>query len=262
MDCSSTTSSSALIIAHPGHELRVHGWLERERPLVCVLTDGSGHNGTSRLPSTAEVLRRAGARPGPVFGRFADRSLYEVVLEGKIDILVGLARELAETLIEQQIEQVAGDAVEGFNPSHDLCRVLTDAAATIASRRTGRRVRSYDFLLEGPPDACPAGLRDHAVRLELEAETLERKLAAARSYPELRDEVDRTFAQHGAAAFRVECLRPADPGVDLETLVEDPPSYERYGEKQVAAGYYDRVLRFREHFLPVARALRDLGRTA
>src|SRR5207302_1404403 len=32
--------TSALLVAHPGHELRVHGWLERERPLVFVLTDG------------------------------------------------------------------------------------------------------------------------------------------------------------------------------------------------------------------------------
>ncbi len=213
------------------------------------------------MSSTSEVLCRAGARPGPVFGRFADRELYEIVLEGKIDILVGLARELAEALIGQRIEQVAGDAIEGFNPSHDLCRVLTDAAVAIASRRTGRPIESYDFLLEGPPDGCAEGGQPCAVRLELETEDLERKLAAARSYPELRDEVERTFARHGADAFRVECLRRTDPAADLETLVADPPSYERYGERQVAAGHYDRVLRFREHFLPLARTLRQLGRT-
>lgn len=252
--------SSALIVAHPGHELRVHGWLERERPVVFVLTDGSGHGRTSRVPSTEEVLRRAGARPGPVFGRFPDRDLYEVLLEGKIDVLTGLVRELAEALVEQGVETVAGDAIEGFNPSHDLCRVLIDAAVAIASRRTGRTLASYDFPLEGPPDTCADGLAG-AIRLELGEEALERKLAAARSYPELRDEVERTFAQHGAAAFRVECLRPADPQADVESLVEDPPYYERYGERQVAAGHYQRVLRFREHFLPLARALRELGRT-
>nr|MDP9120522.1 hypothetical protein [Acidobacteriota bacterium] len=27
---------AALVIGHPGHELRVHGWLERARPLVLV----------------------------------------------------------------------------------------------------------------------------------------------------------------------------------------------------------------------------------
>jgi hypothetical protein len=258
MASSSGTTSSALIVAHPGHELRVHGWLERERPLVCVLTDGSGHSGVSRLPSTLRVLRRAGARPGPVFGRFTDRGLYEVLLGGRIEILAGVARELAEVLATEHVERVAGDAVEGFNPSHDLCRLLIDTAVAMAARWSGRAIESFDFLLEGPPGA--GGVPGQ--RLDLDDEALERKLAAARGYPELRDEVERTFARHGAGAFRVECLRPTDPGVVLATLVEDPPYYERYGERQVAAGHYDRVLRFREHFLPVARALRELGCTA
>src|SRR6185436_1441495 len=108
MASSSGTAASALIVAHPGHELRVHGWLERERPLVCVLTDGSGHSGVSRLPSTLRVLRRAGARPGPVFGRFTDRALYEVLLGGRIEILASVACELAKVLATEHVERVAG----------------------------------------------------------------------------------------------------------------------------------------------------------
>jgi hypothetical protein len=37
------------------------------------------------------------------------------------------------------------------------------------------------------------------------------------------------------------------------------PYYETYGEQRVAAGAYDRVLRFREHLLPLADALWDHG---
>jgi hypothetical protein len=253
-------SVAALVIAHPGHELRIYGWLERERPEVFVLTDGSGSAGQSRLSSTVELLRRAGARPGSLFGRFGDRELYEVILEGRIEVLTGLARELAEALIERGVDTVAADAIEGFNPSHDVCRLLTDAAVALARRRTGRAIASYDFLLEGRPDA-DLGNSSGFLRLELEAGALERKLAAARSYPEMAHEVERALERHGAAAFRVECLRAADPEVDVETLVEEPPYYEAYGERQVAAGRYSRVLRFREHFLPLARALRELGRT-
>jgi hypothetical protein len=257
----SRSSKAALVIAHPGHELRVYGWLERERPEVFVLTDGSGSTGQSRLSSTVELLRRAGARPGPLFGRFSDRELYEVILDGRIEILLGLAREIAEALIEQGVEMVAADAIEGFNPCHDICRLLTDAAVLLARRRTGRAIASYEFLLEGRPDAC-LGNGSGSLRLELEDGALERKLAAARSYPEMASEVERAVERHGAEAFRVECLRPADPEADVEALIEEPPYYESYGERQVAAGRYSRVLRFREHFLPLARALRELGRTA
>jgi hypothetical protein len=33
---------AALVIAHPGHELRALHWLRLSRPCVFVLTDGSG----------------------------------------------------------------------------------------------------------------------------------------------------------------------------------------------------------------------------
>lgn len=250
-------ASTALIIAHPGHELRVHGWLERARPEVFVLTDGSGHTESSRLASTAEVLRRAGARPGTVFGRFRDRSLYELLLSQDLGTLEQLVRELAEALAQAGIECVAGDAIEGYNPGHDLCRVVADAAVSLAQSWLGRPIASYDFLLDGRPDCGPS-----PIRLELDDEALRRKMEAARAYPEMRLEVERNLAHHGGEAFRIECLRPVDREAVLEHPVEDPPYYERYGEKQVAAGHYEHVLRFREHFLPVARALRELGRSA
>jgi hypothetical protein len=258
----STSSRAALVVAHPGHELRVHGWLERERPEVFVLTDGSGNTGQSRIPSTVEVLRRAGASPGSLFGRFSDSDVYEVILNGRIEVLAGLVRELAGAFIDHGVETVVADAMEGFNPSHDLCRLLTDTAVALAGRRTGRAIASYDFLLEGRPDALPANGSSGILRLELEDGALERKLAAARSYPEMAHEVERAFACHGAGAFRIESLRPVDREAGVEALIEEPPYYESYGERQVAAGRYPRVLRFREHFLPLARALRELGRTA
>jgi hypothetical protein len=255
-------SKVILVVAHPGHELRVYGWLERERPEVFVLTDGSGNTGQSRVPSTAETLRRAGAWPGSVFGRFSDRELYEVIVEGQLEVLTALARELADAFCERGVERVVADAIEGFNPSHDVCRLVTDTAVALARRRTGRAIDSYDFLLEGRPDAFPVHGSSGVLRLELEDGALDRKLAAARAYPEMADEVERAFARHGAGAFRIECLRPVDPEADVEALLEEPPYYESYGERQVAAGRYPRVLRFREHFLPLARALRELGRSA
>src|SRR5947207_1965878 len=44
-----------LLVAHPGHELLLHGWISRNKPVVHVLTDGT------RLGRTAELLRDLGA---------------------------------------------------------------------------------------------------------------------------------------------------------------------------------------------------------
>jgi len=248
---------AALLVAHPGHELRLHAWVEIVRPRVYVLTDGSGHRGTGRLASTAAILARAGATPGAAFGRWTDAEAYRVILEGDLAALRALALEIADELVTADVELVASDAVEGFNPVHDLCRVLADAVASLAAKRLGHAVRRFDFLLEGSPGDLAGGGAGEAIRLELDDGALQRKLAAARSYPELSEEVERALAAHGTEAFGAELLRPADLATPLATLVGEHPDYERHGERRVAEGIYPRVLRARAHFLPLAAALRD-----
>src|ERR1700726_1117013 len=106
---------SALLIAHPGHELRVFHWLEIARPLVCVLTDGSGHTNHSRLPSTTQILDGTGSKAGPVCGRVTDPEIYAAILKGDFQVFVEVMRQLAQSFIEQNIEYVGHDAIEGYN---------------------------------------------------------------------------------------------------------------------------------------------------
>ena len=245
---------AALIIAHPGHELRVHRWLELARPLVYVLTDGSGHTDRSRLASTTAVLERTGATPGPVYGRLTDRSLYRAILDGDVDLFSSVADEISLALDAAGVDCVAGDAVEGFNPGHDVCRLLINAAL-LRLEQQGRRVESFEFPLEAAPQECPAEDLSSAIVLELDEDALRRKLDAARSYPELAGEVEKAFAVHGWEPFRVECLRPVRYGLEIGDRFQHPPYYECYGEKQVAAGIYREVIRFREHLAPLAASL-------
>lgn len=243
------------MIAHPGHELRVHHWLEVAAPRVFVLTDGSGHAGVSRLSSTTRLLERAGAIPGTIYGRFTDRELYRALLGKDWDRFAALADELAAALDAAGIEDVAGDAVEGFNPSHDVCRLLLNAALLRLAATTGRRPRSFEIPLESSPEECPAADLEAAIRLRLDDDALARKLAAAAGYPEMAAEVERAFALHGRAPFAVECLRPVRYGLEIGGRFAHPPYYETYGERQVAAGLYRDVIRFREHLAPLAAAL-------
>lgn len=257
------TGRALLMVAHPGHELRVHAWLELARPQVWVLTDGSGHGGSSRLDSTSAVLSRAGTSIGAIYGRFSDRAAYELILDGDSGAIFGLVEDLAAALLADQVSYVAGDALEGFNPVHDLCRVVIDAAVTLAARRGTREIGNFDFPLEAAPDT-PSGARDRSagLRLELSAEAIERKLAAAHGYPELLPEVERALRLHGPAAFGVERLRPVETDRPLLERIADPPPYERYGAERVAAGHYHQVLTLRGHFLPLAEAVAARVRSA
>src|SRR5436309_14218796 len=85
--------NAALVVAHPGHELRVHHWLESTHPRVFVLTDGSGARNEGRIESTSNILRRVGSTSGSIYGAYTDRRIYQLVLDGRHDEIVRLTEE-------------------------------------------------------------------------------------------------------------------------------------------------------------------------
>jgi len=181
-----------------------------------------------------------------------DVDLYNAVLGFNYRPFIDLVDQLAAAILQAQVDCIAGDAEEGYNPGHDTCRLIIDAAVKLAKRKSRKPIRNYDFTLAGPPDLCPEELRSHSLWLHLDDEAFARKLSAARNYPELQAEVE--TALNGASRFRVECLRPINSHT-IRSLADEPPYYELYGERQVKSGYYKQVLRYNEHMLPLARAL-------
>jgi hypothetical protein len=244
---------AALVVAHPGHELRVHGWVERVRPVVYVLTDGSGGFDLPRVDASRAVLADAGAAAGGVFGRLTDRDLYAAVLDGDHALFERIALDLADALVAADVDHVVGDAAEGYNPGHDVCRLVTDCAVAL----TGRPIARWDFTLVGRPDG-PAGPGE-AARLTLAPAAAARKLAIAESYPDLAGEVDHALRTFGVEAFATECLRRLETDGAWTPEGDAPCFYEQFGEYQVAAGRYARVLRHGEHMRPLAAALADLA---
>jgi hypothetical protein len=269
---SKTEKRPLLVIAHPGHELRVYGWLETKRPDVWVITDGSGRTGNSRINSTTRVLETTGSRRGRVYGQMTDACLYEAVLNFEHRHFTNLVDDLASHLIEADVDCVVGDAAEGYNPAHDTCRLVINAAVELARCTSKKQIFNYDFSLTG----APSGSSDDSLWFHLDDAAFSRKISAARNYPELQREVDaalagselfqehpgldrqkhETFGSVEASDFRAECLRPVN-GHSVSTVSSNghQPFYETYGEKQVKAGHYKRVLRYLEHMRPLAAAL-------
>lgn len=227
--------------------------MEQHRPIYCCLTDGSGGDATSRLSSTTRLLDAVGASAGSIYGRYTDKYLYQLLLDKRVDVFVALAKELAAELEKAGVDYVAGDAVEGFNPAHDLCRLIIDGAVLIVRRRTGRDVRNYDFLLDGPHEPSRPG----SIVVRLDEVALERKLAAASAYAEMRAEVEAALSRYGRPAFAMECLRPVATDARTLRFEHELPGYEHYGRKRVAEGRYSEVIRFRDHVRPVAMAIEE-----
>jgi hypothetical protein len=269
---------SALMVAHPGHEVRIHGWLERARPTIFILTDGSGRAGQPRLRETSDYFSANGWERGSIFGSFTDMSIYKLVLERKRQPFIEIACELADFLLREDVDQIAGDALEGYNSTHDVCRIIIGAAVEMANRIGKRRIINYDFTIVGRPDLCPGDLCKQSLFIRLDNDTFARKINAAKTYyPELFAEIAKTFdrVESGSYrsyldyaakvddkvktltldAFRVECLRPADNRIGGDEFINQKPFYEMHGERQVEAGHYSQVICFSKHIRPLFDSL-------
>lgn len=247
----------ALVIGHPGHELRIHHWVETLRPCVFVLTDGSGRSGISRIESTRSLLNTIGAQAGPLFGKFTDQQLYAALIERNMALFVDIAMDLAFDFATRGVQCVIGDAYEGYNPTHDACRLVIGAATVIAERQTNVSMTSFAFPLAADPQESSSrrNQTQGQFRLALTDDAFDRKLAAARNYSELAAEFAAAMEKFGLNAFRTECLWPVDAQDGYDGPLEAPPFYERYGERQVASGHYQSVIRYDPHVRELALAL-------
>jgi hypothetical protein len=239
----------ALVVAHPGHELRAFHFLERTRPLVAVLTDGSGSQGVSRLADTTHLLDEAGATQDPVYGRFTDSEVYAYLLTRDGTRFVDAAHQLRDSFENHGITAVLTDAAEGYNPVHDLCRGIAEASVQLCRTRAPLL---FELDLVGHPDGSGPG-----IRLTLDESAFARKLDAVRRYTALTAEATSAFETHGREAFRTEFLRRSTPAV--LPPVEHVPYYEQVGNERVRQGRYRFVLRYGEHVRPVLAALLSVG---
>ena len=228
--------------------------MERALPVVSVLTDGSGAKGEGRIASTTMLLERIGCAKGPIYGLMSDRDIYSAILAVDVSVFCSIADDLAAAFVEHKVDCVVGDSVEGYNPSHDICRLVINAAVRIASQATGP-IANYDFALVGDPTFCPPELKADAIMISLDDDALARKVAAADDYPEMAGEVKSAIDRYGVAPFARECLRPSDSANWIGWNSSEKPYYETYGEKRVAEGAYSEVLRFEKHVRPIAEAL-------
>jgi hypothetical protein len=245
-----------LIIGHPGHELRVYRWLEMHQPTVLVMTDGGGAAGEGRVASTESLLLRAGAGKGPLFGSFQDREIYALILAQRVDPISNWVLQLRSAILAAKPQIVVGDMLEGYNPSHDLCRYCINAALELCVREGMTSNSNLSFPLIGRPDAAWEGRLTPLQTIRLDDAALERKCAAALAYAELKGEVEHALRQFGKETFRLECFYETDSGSLLDALPERKPFYETYGERQVAAGKYKDVIRFDAHVRPLIMEMR------
>lgn len=142
---------AALVVAHPGHELLVHHWMETAKPLVLVLTDGSvraisaptGSTARPRSwPARARVQRRrssAGWRTGISTGPFWPAKRRH---SGR------LLRKWPQFSPARRSTMSPPTRSRGSILGIDICRLLVNAALARLRERNGRDLPNLEFPLE------------------------------------------------------------------------------------------------------------------
>lgn len=240
--------TTLLLIAHPGHELRALQWVAQTRPQVVMLTHGDGSIGQPRLADSRAVLERLGvAVRDDWLPAVSDQVIYQALLGRTSPPWSGWLDTLFESCWAAGVDTVVADEAEGYNPTHDLCRVLANRLANRLAR-AGRPVLNLELPLVGHP-CDPQRHADVRVQLQLTPAQTTWKLDQMRDYarrcsPILEAEVQKMIDDFGAQAFATECLYDAarTPYEDGQCPAETP-HFERVGEARHAAGVYRDVIR-------------------
>jgi len=243
----------ALVIGHPGHELRVFHFINLYKPRVYVLTDGSGSVNTSRLSSTLKILEQCGAVASPFTGCFTDKELYNIILQKNYKALTDLIENIALDFEKYKIDVVAGDAIEGFNPAHDLCRYIINCVVLLLNKGKNISLENFDFLLDGMLSEGHSSFS-----LMLTDKDVKLKLKAALEYKELTAELKETINKYGIEPFKKEHFKRVNDLYKFTGWPDDEvPLYEKQAAQKLKNGTYKQAITFKDHLLPMAKYLTE-----
>ncbi|QOF70478.1 hypothetical protein IG197_22125 [Aminobacter sp. SR38] len=238
--------TAILILAHPGHELRIFHWMEQARPIVHILTDGSGGNQSSRTDHSRETLLAAGATTGSVFGQMPDKEWYAAILAGNAAPFIEASKAMLDSVAVAAAVTVVADAVDGYNPVHDLTGAI---GAAVAARLRAAGAAVTHLVSAAVPGV--AGARH--LELPLDAAARERKMAAVHAYAPLAEEA-RRIAEEAPEAFGREVLMRQD----FDWPDDFEPHWEKFAKERVASGRYSNPITYRDHVRPIAQAILGL----
>lgn len=252
---------SAFVFSHPNHELAVYGALQRLKPTCIVyLTDGGGQH---RVDQTNDGLSAIGLLDSAVFLNHSEGSFYGALVDKNYSFFRSVANQLAQILSAHRLEQVFCDAIEYYNPVHDLALPITRYATSELRElpvfeiplvyQSRNNVESYEF------QRVPLELLERAVEFNLEPIELAAKVSARNdTYTILANDLGPIFQnispEHGVKEFFMPAVNSVFSAEDGRLL-----RYEQRARLLKERGEIPEEITYKRHFLPIARQLWGLA---
>jgi len=250
-------TAKTMVFSHPNHELAVFGFLQRHRPSAIFLTDGGGEH---RVAQTRRGLDSLGLLGRAFFLDYPERSFYAALLDRDVPFFREVAARTRSAFRELAPVEVLCDAVEYYNPVHDMAvpivaAALADAPETavfevplIHQKRADREtyaVQRFPLSRPGP-----------RLGLALSAEEARAKAGARDgTYSILREQMGDVLGALPPSHLASEEFAPARVAPPQPPGPDQVLRYEWRATLLKQRREIDRMITFREHYEPVASAL-------
>ncbi len=242
---------------HPGHELALFGVLQRHPPdTIIVITDGGAQQ---RLEESQQGFRSIGLLDRVQYLGFPEHAFYAALLGADATFFRGVAAALRRALMPARPSVVFCDAVEFYNPVHDVTLPLVRAALGGAPVRVYEVPLVYEMTGEIERyrvQRIPESLSHRRVVFDLGPAEVDRKRRA-------RDQIYRSL--HEQAGPELLSVPDADLAREELAVAADPTPapgthgralrYERRARLLHAEGRVARMITYRDHFVPMLQAL-------
>ena len=219
------------------------------------LTSGGGSSKSGRRQRSIDLIEACGAKVGDHFAEFSDAEIYEAMLARDSTPFQSWATKILDHLLSSEGDiDLRGDMLEGYSPTHDMCRHVIDCIAEIANVVPKH---NHSLALENSHPAAPIPGFKVSHYHKLNEDVVQRKLNAARNYNELQGEVRERLQSILPAKLSREYfyLTSELPYVYLQSGCQ--PFYEKYGNRRATEGKFDQVITFLDHIEPLASKLRE-----
>ena len=249
------TTNCLAVFAHPGHELKIYSYLKILKPIVVILSDGSGHSDQSRVYQSLEIIQDIDCTPSALFGNFSDKYFYDKILNQDFKFFRGLMLTIYNLILENNITTIIGDNLEGYNPLHDLCRYLINGAILKCIKQNYHNCENYYFNLTTP--SLQNAFSHQAFPLRLSHQLWLNKMVAGHNYTELSNDLNFQINSFGEHDFTNECLFSlANDNLEIsENWLPSEALYECFGKQRLRQNHYSQTILYAKHLQPIATDL-------
>jgi hypothetical protein len=249
--------SASVVFSHPNHEISMLGTIGRSSPSVIFLTDGGSEE---RIRETQLGLSAYLPPEAVHFLMRPEQSLYEALLRHDTDFYRRLSNEVGAIIERTGSTKIYCDAVEFYNPVHDMTLPVVRAALHGFGDVPVFEVPLI-YQKASPPDSfelqrVPPSLEARSVSVDLTREELAKKLSVVHA-----DVYGALFTQ--LAPLILQAL-PARAGREqfLKARTELPKPepdqmlrYDRRGLALKSSGAVSEAIAYQRHYAPMYSAL-------